>query len=608
MEVTLHTVLDRAQALPGTGRAHALPIADRAQTLPVTDRAHVLPVTGRAHALRPFELSPSSPIPVPVPLHKTAAHAAIQRAIALASRRGTSAAPWVSHASALRGDWTGREAIVGALEMIARRMSPVATSFFRVGADGEIASSIGHAPQLAPATVARLVRSWKAALHGIDPLAPRRLPADPPRVITLRDLGSEALRDPELSDIYRRLGILNDVRVLIRDGGRVVAGVTLWRPWGAPPWTADQLRLLRSLQPLIELAYLSQRERETTLEAQLPESLTRREREVVRVLATGASNAELARTLHVSENTAKSHTRAVLAKLGLPSRRALVLRQMRAAGAGADGSAPGQVATGASDPLRPARREPGDPPVWAEGDEPPLLMLSTILGWASEHLGATVGGCALISPRQTVTGVACATAAATGHRLSRLRLRKLNGELLAPAVARRLGDDAALPAVVPLAPDGPVEAQHTGAQLSGELGLETPVFVLLRPYGRVAAVAWLARDARSSAYRPDLVRELRRIHPLLELAFASALGTEERQPDGRARLEDVGLTPRELAVAQLAVSGASNAQIAAELGIGEPTVRNHMTRVLAKCGVRSRTRLIATFGHSADDDGHNSTT
>lgn len=48
--------------------------------------------------------------------------------------------------------------------------------------------------------------------------------------------------------------------------------------------------------------------------------LSEREQEVTRMLATGASNEQIARSLFLSANTVKTHVKAVLAKLGLPDR------------------------------------------------------------------------------------------------------------------------------------------------------------------------------------------------------------------------------------------------------------------------------------------------
>ena len=57
-----------------------------------------------------------------------------------------------------------------------------------------------------------------------------------------------------------------------------------------------------------------------TREPDAAEALTGREQEVLRMLATGLSNAEIAKALTVSEPTVKTHVSHILAKLGLESR------------------------------------------------------------------------------------------------------------------------------------------------------------------------------------------------------------------------------------------------------------------------------------------------
>jgi pimeloyl-ACP methyl ester carboxylesterase/DNA-binding CsgD family transcriptional regulator len=60
------------------------------------------------------------------------------------------------------------------------------------------------------------------------------------------------------------------------------------------------------------------------------------------------------------------------------------------------------------------------------------------------------------------------------------------------------------------------------------------------------------------------------------------------------------LTERELAVAREVAAGLSNSEIGRRLGISEKTVRNHLTRVFDKLGVRTRAELIV---HTRDGSG-----
>jgi DNA-binding NarL/FixJ family response regulator len=53
--------------------------------------------------------------------------------------------------------------------------------------------------------------------------------------------------------------------------------------------------------------------------------LTDREHDVLRLLARGSLNAEIAGTLHVSEATVKSHIGAIFAKLGVRDRAAAIV-------------------------------------------------------------------------------------------------------------------------------------------------------------------------------------------------------------------------------------------------------------------------------------------
>jgi DNA-binding NarL/FixJ family response regulator len=60
-----------------------------------------------------------------------------------------------------------------------------------------------------------------------------------------------------------------------------------------------------------------------------PEMLTERETEVLRLVAKGQSNKEIARSLGISEATAKTHVANVLSKLGTSSRTQAALHAIR---------------------------------------------------------------------------------------------------------------------------------------------------------------------------------------------------------------------------------------------------------------------------------------
>ncbi|MEU8231826.1 response regulator transcription factor [Actinoplanes sp. NPDC048967] len=63
-----------------------------------------------------------------------------------------------------------------------------------------------------------------------------------------------------------------------------------------------------------------------------------------------------------------------------------------------------------------------------------------------------------------------------------------------------------------------------------------------------------------------------------------------RQPGAGTRLAE--LTPREHEVLVLMAGGATNAEIAGRLRLGETTVKTHVSRVLMKIGARDRTQAV----------------
>jgi predicted ATPase/DNA-binding CsgD family transcriptional regulator len=122
---------------------------------------------------------------------------------------------------------------------------------------------------------------------------------------------------------------------------------------------------------------------------------------------------------------------------------------------------------------------------------------------------------------------------------------------------------------------GCVDSLEALAELSSTLG-----FLL-------GAAARAREETGYRAGQPVLPDGLDRGRALsLEQAAQRALQVRRRDETGWA-----SLTPAEQSVAELAVRGLSNPQIAAELFIGRGTVKTHLAHVYAKLGVANRTEL-----------------
>lgn len=101
---------------------------------------------------------------------------------------------------------------------------------------------------------------------------------------------------------------------------------------------------------------------------------------------------------------------------------------------------------------------------------------------------------------------------------------------------------------------------------------------------KAGAIGYLLKDTRAE----DLCRALK----------AAAAGQVQLSPEAAARLmREIrepeprdGLSEREGEVLELVARGLSNREVAGHLGIAEKTVKSHMTSVMSKLGVSSRTQ------------------
>jgi DNA-binding CsgD family transcriptional regulator len=176
---------------------------------------------------------------------------------------------------------------------------------------------------------------WERYLDGgweLDPGAPQRMAASSAAVLTLDDLGAAAAR----FRWYLRTQGLNDrITMYLRSAGRIVAAIMIGRSVTCERFTTEDAGALRRIHPLLEHAYLCAVEPRggSAREALRLCGLTDRELDVAELVGRGAANAEIARSLHVSQATVKTHLMRIFAKAGVHSRTQLAVLL----GAGTDG-------------------------------------------------------------------------------------------------------------------------------------------------------------------------------------------------------------------------------------------------------------------------------
>jgi DNA-binding CsgD family transcriptional regulator/tetratricopeptide (TPR) repeat protein len=110
--------------------------------------------------------------------------------------------------------------------------------------------------------------------------------------------------------------------------------------------------------------------------------------------------------------------------------------------------------------------------------------------------------------------------------------------------------------------------------------------------GDRAAASASARDGHATAVRIGagwLRDEIEGLAARSRLQLALAVASVEPEADGDTTEDPFGLTPRERQVLELIARGATNREIGAELFMAEKTASVHVSRILMKLDVRSRT-------------------
>ena len=147
--------------------------------------------------------------------------------------------------------------------------------------------------------------------------------------------------------------------------------------------------------------------------------------------------------------------------------------------------------------------------------------------------------------------------------------------------------------------------RHTVRLTYPRLSLATLYHQWGRPDQAMAELAASLTDIRQQGKPGIVLQEGHSIVPLLELALEQGIEREmvqsllatfkQSEVSQRIAVPDTNetLTPREVEVLQLIAAGASNKEIAEQLVISKWTVKSHVTKILGKLGVSSRTQAAA---------------
>ena len=204
--------------------------------------------------------------------------------------------------------------ITGLLEAVASDAVP-AESLANVGAE-RISALVGDA-----CIVSLLAGRFLVPVAVSDPV-----PEAEALLAGLLHQRSPAGQRHEVSAYVERFGLGAEFIAPMRARGRVVGQVVALRRGPQRPFAPAQLRLIQTVADVIGLGLdenPAPRLRESAADVPAPDSLSRREREVLALLALGHTNREIAEQVHLSVRTVEWHRARIQTKLHVTGRAAL---------------------------------------------------------------------------------------------------------------------------------------------------------------------------------------------------------------------------------------------------------------------------------------------
>ncbi len=146
-----------------------------------------------------------------------------------------------------------------------------------------------------------------------------------------------------------------------------------------------------------------------------------------------------------------------------------------------------------------------------------------------------------------------------------------------------------------------IESTHHIVEAARSRGGRQPRIIVLTTFDLDEAAARAIRAGASGFVLKDadpefLLAAIRTVHSGTSVIAAAATRELFEHFDSRATVAPPAqfseLTARELEIFGLAAKGLSNAEIAAKEYLSEATVKTHISRVLAKLGLRDRVQLV----------------
>jgi DNA-binding NarL/FixJ family response regulator len=190
---------------------------------------------------------------------------------------------------------------------LARILSP-ADGFEVVAECADGRQAVKELPVVRPDVVLMDVRM--PTLDGIAATAQLRSLDDPLQVLVLTTFGEDAVLWGAIEAGAAGFVLKDSSAEQLLEAARAVAGGGAWFDPGVAP------RLLERYRQIVAPA---------ARDAARLDELTAREHDVLRLMARGATNAEIAATLFVAEATVKTHVGSIFGKLGVRDRAAAIV-------------------------------------------------------------------------------------------------------------------------------------------------------------------------------------------------------------------------------------------------------------------------------------------